>query len=79
MNPTKNFDMDKNLIQLAPIRKGSIVILDGLTWHRSLPNMHEGEVGFSQLIPMFSRGEYTFHCGFHPRQSMLVPMQPGIP
>lgn len=64
--PRTAFPVDARFVRL-PAKAGSIVVLDGLTWHRSSPNLDGGErlVYISLWLPPNTR-YVPVHAAWHP-------------
>jgi|GEM_PF-979242 len=64
--PRSQFPSDARFVRL-PAKAGSIVVLDGLTWHRSGPNQDEGErpVYITLWLPPGAR-YVRHHAAWHP-------------
>lgn len=65
-SPRADFPDDARFVRL-PAKSGSIVVLDGLTWHRSSPNLDAGErpVYISLWLPPNTR-YVPRHAAWHP-------------
>jgi N-hydroxyarylamine O-acetyltransferase len=65
-SPRSQFPSDARFVRL-PAKAGSIVVLDGLTWHRSSPNQDDGErpVYISLWLPPNAR-YVPHHAAWHP-------------
>ncbi|PRQ07549.1 phytanoyl-CoA dioxygenase family protein [Enhygromyxa salina] len=74
--PRSQFPADASVIRL-PAKAGSIVVLDGLTWHRSRPNEDHGErpVYISLWMPPNTR-YVPHHAAWHPVNEH-VTVEPG--
>jgi ectoine hydroxylase-related dioxygenase (phytanoyl-CoA dioxygenase family) len=64
--PRSQFPTDASFVRL-PAKAGSIVVLDGLTWHRSSPNQDHGErpVYITLWLPPDTR-YVPHHAAWHP-------------
>lgn len=65
-SPRSEFPDDARFVRL-PAKAGSIVVLDGLTWHRSSPNLDAGErpVYITLWLPPNTR-YVPHHAAWHP-------------
>lgn len=75
-SPRSHFPDDARFLRL-PAKAGSIVVLDGLTWHRSSPNQDDGErpVYISLWLPPDAR-YVPHHAAWHPVNEH-VEVRPG--
>jgi N-hydroxyarylamine O-acetyltransferase len=75
-SPRSQFPSDARFVRL-PAKAGSIVVLDGLTWHRSSPNEDHGErpVYITLWLPPGAR-YVPQHASWHPVNEH-VEVEPG--
>ena len=75
-SPRSQFPSDARFVRL-PAKAGSIVVLDGLTWHRSSPNRDDGDrpVYITLWVPPNAR-YVRRHAAWHPVNEH-VKVQPG--